>query len=280
MNLSTFLSDLDATPGVIARDSPMSEGTVGLVTVFSGNVLYEVGAGATRQTEIDIYVHDYLGAGESAAFGPRKIDLFNLRLRDYIESHSDRHVIVSTTSDLEQAIVYRYPVAGGVERELLEWNGASFNVVSLPLQDASSNDVFFATKTTTRTFVGTENDVDDWNAATQEDAPYSFNATTGELTITEQGRYMLTFETGNQITNTSGGQRSEGAVRLYVNGSAEASAERRMYARESGGVGSTAATIIVEHTGTNIVINGTVQRTVGNTNFRLFAATMTCQKLI
>lgn len=72
-------------------------------------------------------------------------------------------------------------------------------------------DGFFASKSTDTTLSTSWGDVTGWDAASETSAPFSWNASTGELTINTAGLYLIGYSIG--VDNLENG-RSEAGVRL------------------------------------------------------------------
>lgn len=75
--------------------------------------------------------------------------------------------------------------------------------------------LFQALKTTTQAVTTGYVDIGGWDTPTHEDAPFSFNVTTGELTISENGDYELS---GRWVGVLTANNRSQAQIRATQGG--------------------------------------------------------------
>lgn len=135
---------------------------------------------------------------------------------------------------------------------------------------ASDADVGQAWKTTDQTLSGSFAAIASWDTESYDDIS-AFNPTTGELTITQAGHYLIIFEVHTGITDAST-TRSESQIYLDFNGSEVGGSRRGLYNRTAGADEASASisTTYKHTTGTAVfkcmagISNGTSQVSVIN----------------
>lgn len=164
------------------------------------------------------------------------------------------------------------PASLGTAGQILAVNSGAtaLEYVDAGTGSSSPADVGQAWKTTDQTLSGTFTAISSWDTESYDDLT-AFNPTTGELTITQAGNYLIIFEVHTGITDAST-IRSESQVYLAFNGTEVAGSRRGLYNRTTGADEASASiSTTYKHTsGTAVftlmgaISNGTAQVSVIN----------------
>ena len=167
------------------------------------------------------------------------------------------------------------PASLGTAGQILAVNSGAtaLEYVDAGTGTSSPADVGQVWKTTDQTLTYTFAVISSWDTESYDDLT-AFNPTTGELTITQAGNYLIIFEVHTGITNTSA-VRSETQVYLAFNGTEIAGSRRGLYNRIAGADEASASiSTTYKHTTGTAVFTLMGAQTAGNAQVSVINASM------
>lgn len=137
---------------------------------------------------------------------------------------------------------------------------------------ATDSDIGQAYKTTSQTLSTTPAAIASWTTEVQDDLNI-FNPTTGELTITQAGKYMLVFEADFDMSVFV--DRENPFAYIDKNGTEIAGSRRHSYQRSvSSGEASVSLSMVYEHTSGTAVFKAMVGAEIGSSTTSVIQASM------
>ena len=129
-DLTTFLAEIDGSPGVLGRGALVSQGVQNAGTPteyhhYTASILYQRSVDSIYERDFDVYVYDEGGAGEDAQWGRIRLDLFRIRMDDFIQSSGSEYQVAGIMRESESFSAIRYSGATA-EPVVVTWNGAAF----------------------------------------------------------------------------------------------------------------------------------------------------------